>query len=34
VDQRFGEVEKRVVEEETSSQASIAELQIVEEYLQ
>ena len=34
VDQRFGEVERRVVEEETSSQASVIELRKVEEYLQ
>jgi len=30
VDQRFGEVEKRVDEEETSSQASVAEIRKVE----
>ena len=33
VDQRFGEVERRVVEEETSSQASVVELQNVQEFL-
>ena len=33
VDQRFGEVERRVDEEETSSQASVLELQKVETYL-
>ena len=34
VAQLFGEVERRVVEEETSSQASVIELRKVEEYLQ
>ena len=33
VEQRFGEVERRVVEEETSSQASVLELQKVQEFL-
>jgi len=33
VDQRFGEVERRVDEEETSSQASVLELQKVREFL-
>jgi len=33
VDQRFGEVERRVDEEETSSQASVLELQKVQAYL-
>jgi len=33
VEQRFGEVEKRVVEEETSSQASVLELQKIQEFL-
>ena len=33
VDQRFGEVERRVDEEETSSQASVLELQKVQTYL-
>jgi len=33
VNQQFGEVEKRVDEEETSSQASVLELQKVQEFL-
>ena len=33
VDQRFGEVDRRVDEEETSSQASVLELQKVREFL-
>ena len=34
VDKRFGEVEQRIVDDETSSSASIVELQKVQEYLQ